>query len=842
MAETPNSRVKEINISQEMRSSFLDYAMSVIVSRALPDVRDGLKPVHRRILFAMHDLGMHADKPYKKSARIVGEVIGKYHPHGDSAVYDSMVRMAQDFNYRYMLVDGHGNFGSVDGDAAAAMRYTEARMSKISMELLRDINKDTIDYQDNYDGSEKEPVVLPSRFPNLLVNGASGIAVGMATNIPPHQLGEVIDGVLALSKDPDITIQELMEVIPGPDFPTAGLILGKRGIRKAYETGRGSITLRARVEIEQKSNGKEVIIVKELPYQVNKAKLIEKIAELVRDKKIDGISDLRDESDRNGMRIVVEVRKDANANVLLNNLYKQTALQTSFGINMLALVDGQPKVLNLKQCLQHYLDHQKVVIRRRTEFELRKAEARAHILEGLRIALDHLDEVITLIRNSQTTDIARKGLMTRFNLSEKQAQAILDMRLQRLTGLEREKIEEEYQSLVKLIAELKAILADEEKVLEIIREELSEIKERFNDERRTEIVAGGIEFIEDEDLIPRENVVITLTHNGYIKRLPVSTYRAQKRGGRGIQGMGTNEDDFVEHLITTSTHDTILFFTNKGKVYRAKGYEIPEFSRTAKGIPIVNLLEVDKDEWINAIIPVEEFDDNWFLFFTTKEGISKRSPLSSFAHIRNNGLIALNLREGDELISVRLTDGSKHIIIGTKNGMLIRFPETDVRSMGRTATGVKGISLDEGDEVIGMEVLEENNDILIVTKNGYGKRTPASEYRVQGRGGKGIKTCNITEKNGNLVAMKAVTGEEDLMLITTGGVLIRIDVGGISVMGRNTQGVKLIRLEEDENEYVATVAKVEKEEEKEDDAVAEESSAIESEDKESTSVEQDEQE
>ncbi|AIE58536.1 DNA gyrase subunit A [Bacillus methanolicus] len=842
MAETPNSRVKEINISQEMRSSFLDYAMSVIVSRALPDVRDGLKPVHRRILFAMHDLGMHADKPYKKSARIVGEVIGKYHPHGDSAVYDSMVRMAQDFNYRYMLVDGHGNFGSVDGDAAAAMRYTEARMSKISMELLRDINKDTIDYQDNYDGSEKEPVVLPSRFPNLLVNGASGIAVGMATNIPPHQLGEVIDGVLALSKDPDITIQELMEVIPGPDFPTAGLILGKRGIRKAYETGRGSITLRARVEIEQKSNGKEVIIVKELPYQVNKAKLIEKIAELVRDKKIDGISDLRDESDRNGMRIVIEVRKDANANVLLNNLYKQTALQTSFGINMLALVDGQPKVLNLKQCLQHYLDHQKVVIRRRTEFELRKAEARAHILEGLRIALDHLDEVITLIRNSQTTDIAREGLMTRFNLSEKQAQAILDMRLQRLTGLEREKIEEEYQSLVKLIAELKAILADEEKVLEIIREELSEIKERFNDERRTEIVAGGIEFIEDEDLIPRENVVITLTHNGYIKRLPVSTYRAQKRGGRGIQGMGTNEDDFVEHLITTSTHDTILFFTNKGKVYRAKGYEIPEFSRTAKGIPIVNLLEVDKDEWINAIIPVEEFDDNWFLFFTTKEGISKRSPLSSFAHIRNNGLIALNLREGDELISVRLTDGSKHIIIGTKNGMLIRFPETDVRSMGRTATGVKGISLDEGDEVIGMEVLEENNDILIVTKNGYGKRTPASEYRVQGRGGKGIKTCNITEKNGNLVAMKAVTGEEDLMLITTGGVLIRIDVGGISVMGRNTQGVKLIRLEEDENEYVATVAKVEKEEEKEDDAVAEESSAIESEDKESTSVEHDEQE
>ncbi|PWW31015.1 DNA gyrase subunit A [Cytobacillus oceanisediminis] len=817
MADTPNSQVKEINISQEMRSSFLDYAMSVIVSRALPDVRDGLKPVHRRILYAMHDLGMHSDKPYKKSARIVGEVIGKYHPHGDSAVYDTMVRMAQDFNYRYMLVDGHGNFGSVDGDAAAAMRYTEARMSKISMELLRDINKDTIDYQDNYDGAEKEPIVLPSRFPNLLVNGTSGIAVGMATNIPPHQLGEVIDGVLAISEEPDLSVQELMEIIPGPDFPTAGLILGRSGIRKAYETGRGSITLRAKVEIEEKSNGKEVIIVNELPYQVNKAKLIEKIAELVRDKRIDGITDLRDESDRNGMRIVIEVRKDANANVLLNNLYKQTALQTSFGINLLALVDGQPKVLNLKQCLQYYLDHQKVVIRRRTEFELKKAEARAHILEGLRIALDHLDEVINLIRSSQTTDIAREGLMTQFNLSEKQAQAILDMRLQRLTGLEREKIEDEYSGLVALIAELKAILADEEKVLEIIREELTEIKERFNDKRRTEIVAGGIEQIEDEDLIPRENIVLTLTHKGYIKRLPVSTYRAQRRGGRGIQGMGTNEDDFVEHLITTSTHDTILFFTNKGKVYRAKGYEIPEFSRTAKGIPIINLLGVDKDEWVNAIIPVEEFVDDWFLFFTTKKGISKRSPLSSFANIRNNGLIALNLREDDELISVRLTDGSKEIIIGTSHGMLIRFPEDDVRSMGRTATGVKGISLSGDDEVVGMEVLEDDTQILIVTKNGYGKRTPAEEYRVQGRGGKGIKTCNITDKNGSLVSMKAVTGEEDVMLITTGGVLIRMAVSDISTMGRNTQGVRLIRINEDADEAVSTVAKVEKEEEKDEE-------------------------
>ncbi|MBE4907925.1 DNA gyrase subunit A [Bacillus luteolus] len=815
MSETQNPQVKEINISHEMRTSFLDYAMSVIVSRALPDVRDGLKPVHRRILYAMNDLGMTSDKAFKKSARIVGEVIGKYHPHGDTAVYDSMVRMAQDFNFRYMLVEGHGNFGSVDGDPAAAMRYTEARMSKISMELIRDINKDTIDYRDNYDGSEREPVVLPARFPNLLVNGAAGIAVGMATNIPPHQLGEVIDGVLAVSRDSDITISELMEIIPGPDFPTGGQILGRSGIRKAYETGRGSITIRAKVEIETKSNGKEVIIVRELPYQVNKAKLIEKIAELVRDKKIEGITDLRDESDRNGMRMVIEVRKDANANVLLNNLYKQTALQTSFGINLLALVDGQPKVLNLKQCLYYYLEHQKVVIRRRTAFELRKAEARAHILEGLRIALDHLDAVITLIRNSQTTEIAKNGLMEQFSLSEKQAQAILDMRLQRLTGLEREKIEEEYQGLIALIAELKAILADDEKVLDIIREELTEIKERFNDKRRTDIVAGGIEMIEDEDLIPRENIIITLTHNGYIKRLPISTYRSQKRGGRGIQGMGTNEDDFVEHLLTTSTHDTILYFTNKGKVYRTKGYEIPEYSRTAKGLPIINLLGIEKGEWVKAIIPVEEFVDDWYLFFTTKEGVSKRSPLSSFANIRNNGLIAVGLREEDELISVRLTDGTKDIMIGTKNGMLIRFKEEDVRSMGRTASGVKGITLGEDDEVVGMEILDENMDVLMVTKNGYGKRTPESEYRLQSRGGKGLKTGNITDKNGQVVAVKAVTTENDLMIITGAGVLIRMSISDISQIGRNTQGVKLIRLAE--NEYVATVAVVEKEEPSEDD-------------------------
>ncbi|MDQ0856859.1 DNA gyrase subunit A [Bacillus sp. V2I10] len=816
MEENKTPQVKEINISHEMRSSFLDYAMSVIVSRALPDVRDGLKPVHRRILYAMNDLGMTSDKPFKKSARIVGEVIGKYHPHGDSAVYDSMVRMAQNFNFRYMLVDGHGNFGSVDGDGAAAMRYTEARMSKIAMELIRDINKDTIDYQDNYDGSEREPVVLPSRYPNLLVNGAAGIAVGMATNIPPHQLGEVIDGVLAVSKDPDVSIPELMEIIPGPDFPTAGQIIGRSGIRKAYETGRGSITIRAKVEIEEKASGKEVIIVRELPYQVNKAKLIEKIAELVRDKKIEGITDLRDESDRNGMRIVIEVRKDANSNVLLNNLYKQTALQTSFGINMLALVNGQPQVLNLKQFLVYYLDHQKVIIRRRTAFELRKAEARAHILEGLRIALDHLDEVIALIRSSQTTDIARLGLMDNFSLSEKQAQAILDMRLQRLTGLEREKIEEEYQGLVQLIAELKAILADDEKVLEIIREELEEIKDRFNDMRRTEIVSGGIEMIEDEDLIPVENIVITLTHNGYIKRLPISTYRSQRRGGRGIQGMGTNEDDFVEHLLTTSTHDTILFFTNKGKVYRTKGYEIPEYGRTAKGLPIINLLEIEKGEWVNAIIPVSEFADDWSLFFTTKEGISKRSPLTQFANIRKGGLIAVNLRENDELISVRLTDGTKHIMIGTKKGMLIRFPETDVRSMGRTATGVKGITLDSDDEVVGMEILEEDVDVLVVTRNGFGKRTPAAEYRIQSRGGKGIKTCNVTEKNGTVISVKPSTGEEDLMLITASGVLIRMAIDSISTTGRNTQGVKLIKLGDEE--HVATVAVVEKEELEPEDA------------------------
>lgn len=810
MAETPNQRITEINLNKEMRTSFLDYAMSVIVARALPDVRDGLKPVHRRILYAMNDLGMTSDKAYKKSARIVGEVIGKYHPHGDTAVYFTMVRMAQDFSYRNMLVDGHGNFGSVDGDMAAAMRYTEARMSKISMELLRDINKDTIDYANNYDGSEREPVILPARFPNLLVNGSSGIAVGMATNIPTHHLGEVIDGVLALSHDPDITIRDLMEYIPGPDFPTAGMIMGRSGIRRAYESGRGSITVRGRVDIEEKKNGKETIVITEIPYQVNKARLVERIAELAREKKIDGITSLNDESDRSGMRIVIEVRRDISASVIVNNLFKMTALQTTFGINMLALVDNHPKVLNLKEILYHYLEHQKVVIRRRTEFELRKAEARAHILEGLRIALDNIDAIIKLIRGSKTSDVAKEGLMTQFNLSDKQAQAILDMRLQRLTGLEREKIEEEYQNLVALINDLKAILADDERILEIIREELEEIKVKYADKRRTEILAGDLVSLEDEDLIPEEEVAITLTKRGYIKRLPLSTYRSQRRGGRGIQGMSTHEDDFVEHLVATSTHDTLLFFTNTGKVYRSKGYEVPEYGRTAKGIPIINLLGIESQEQVNAVINLSEFTDDSYLFFTTKHGVVKRTTLSQFAKIRQSGLRAVELRENDELISVQMTDGSKNMIIATKHGQSIYFPEENIRVMGRTAAGVRGIRLREDDEVIGMEVLEDDEKVLVVTEKGYGKQTPASQYPLRNRGGMGVKTVTITEKNGNLVAMKTVTGEEDLMLMTVSGVLIRFEIDTVSQTGRSAMGVKLIRLDEDEK--VATVAKVPKEE------------------------------
>ncbi len=797
-----------------MKESFLDYAMSVIVSRALPDVRDGLKPVHRRILYGMNDQGMTSDKPYKKSARIVGDVMGKYHPHGDSSIYEAMVRMAQDFSYRYPLVDGQGNFGSMDGDGAAAMRYTEARMAKITSELLRDINKDTIDFQDNYDGNEREPVVLPARFPNLLVNGTSGIAVGMATNIPPHNLNEVIDGVLALSHNPEITTNELMDIVQGPDFPTAGLIMGRSGIRRAYETGRGSVLMRARAEIDVMKNGKERIIVTEVPYQVNKARLIEKIAELARDKKIEGITELRDETSlKVGLRIVIEVRKDANANVILNNLYKQTPLQTSFGVNMIALVNGKPKLLGLRSVIYHYLEHQKEVVTRRTKYNLKKAQDRAHILEGLRIALDHIDEIIKLIRESQSDAEAMEGLQNRFKLSERQAQAILDMRLRRLTGLERGKIESEYQDLLKLIEELKEILNDEEKLLEIIREEIIEIKEKYGDERRTEITAAGLDQIEDEDLIPEEQIVISLSHNNYIKRLPVSTYRSQNRGGRGVQGMNTIEDDFVSQLVTLSTHDNVLFFTNKGRVYKLKGYEIPEMSRQSKGLPIVNALEIDKDEKISTMIAVKDLSsEEDFLVFATKKGTVKRSKLSNFSRINKNGKIAINFKEDDELIAVRLTDGTKEIIIGTKHASLIRFDETKLRPLGRTAAGVRGISLRENDEVIGLDVTdeEEQDEILIVTENGYGKRTAADQYRISNRGGKGIKTATLTEKNGSLVCITTVTGDEDLMIVTNSGVIIRLHVADISQNGRSAQGVRLIRL--GENQQVATVAKVEPDE------------------------------
>ncbi|OAB40499.1 DNA gyrase subunit A [Paenibacillus macquariensis subsp. defensor] len=817
MAEELNSQIKDRDIGVEMRESFMDYAMSIIVSRALPDVRDGLKPVHRRILYAMNDLGMTPDKPFKKSARIVGDVIGKYHPHGDTAVYQTMVRMAQDFSMRYMLVEGHGNFGSVDGDMAAAMRYTEARLSKIAMEMLRDINKETIDFQPNYDGEEQEPMVLPARFPNLLVNGVSGIAVGMATNIPPHNLGEVIDGVQALIKNPEITSMELMEYIKGPDFPTSGYILGRQGIRQAYETGRGSVTMRAKANIEE-NNNKSRIVIYELPYQVNKARLVEKIAELVREKSLDGITDLRDESDRNGMRVVIELRRDVNPNVVLNNLYKHTPMQSTFGINMLAIVNNEPKTLSLFDVLFHYLEHQKVVIRRRTEFELRKAEARAHILEGLRIALDHLDEVIALIRSSQTSEIARDGLMSRFELSLEQAQAIMEMRLQRLTGLERDKIENEYQELMKKIAELREILADESLILQIISEELNEIKERFNDERRTEITVGE-ESILDEDLIPQEEVIITISHSGYIKRLPANTYRSQKRGGRGVMGMDTKDQDFVEHLFVTNSHHYLLFFTDRGKVYRLKAYEIPDLSRTARGTAIINLIQIEQGETVNAVIPVQNFEGEDYLFFATRQGVVKKTPLEDYTNIRKGGLIAINLREDDALIGVKLANGEHELIMGTAQGMSIRFSENDVRSMGRSATGVRGIRLSDNDEVIGMDIIDKDLDILIVTAKGYGKRTPASDYRSQSRGGKGIKTINVTEKNGAVIALKVVKNDEDLMIITTLGTLIRTSMEGISTMGRYTQGVKLINIREDD--AVATVCRVDKTEETEEDDLTE---------------------
>jgi len=804
--EFEQGKIVPVNLEHEMKNCYIDYAMSVIVSRALPDVRDGLKPVHRRILYAMQEAGMGSGKPYKKSARIVGEVLGKYHPHGDSSVYDAIVRMAQDFSMRYMLADGHGNFGSVDGDPAAAMRYTEVRMSKISELMLQDIDKETVDFTPNYDESLKEPSVLPAKFPQLLVNGTSGIAVGMATNIPPHNMGEVIDGTLMLIDNPDTSIEELMTVIKGPDFPTAGLVLGKEGIRQAYTTGRGIIKMRANAHIETMSNGKPRIVVTELPYQVNKARLIEKIAQLVRDKQIEGITDLRDESDRNGMHIVIDLRRDANANVILNQLFKHTQLQESFGVIMLALVDGKPQVLNLKQVLHYYIKHQEEVITRRTQYELKKAEARAHILEGLTIALDHLDAVITTIRESRTADIAKEALMTGFKLSDKQAQAILDLRLQRLTGLEREKIEEEYQETLKAIENFKAILADEQKILNIIKEELTAVKEKYGDDRRTKLTIDTSE-IDVEDLIAEEDVVITLTHNNYIKRMPLDTYRRQNRGGKGIKGMGTKETDFVENLLITTTHHTILFFTTRGRVYSLKAYEIAESSRTAKGTAIINLLQLEQGEKITAVIQVKGFDPDRYLFMATRKGIVKKTSLSEFSNLRKNGLNAINLDDDDDLMGVKFTDGESYLMLGTKLGKAIAFSEDDVRAMGRMARGVKGITLSDGDEVVGMDILVRNAEVLTVTECGYGKRTSTDEYRAQTRGGKGLINMKVTEKTGCVVGIKVVRPDHELMLITTDGIVIRTNVSDISVISRNTQGVKLMTTAE--NDKVASMATLE---------------------------------
>lgn len=799
-------KIVPVNLEHEMRNSYIDYAMSVIVSRALPDVRDGLKPVHRRILYAMQEAGMGSNKPYKKSARIVGEVLGKYHPHGDSSVYDAIVRMAQDFSMRYMLADGHGNFGSVDGDPAAAMRYTEVRMSKVAELMLQDIDKDTVEFLPNYDESLKEPSVLPAKFPQLLVNGTSGIAVGMATNIPPHNMGEVIDGTLMLIDNPEATVDELMTVIKGPDFPTAGLILGKEGIRQAYTTGRGVIKMRANAHIETMSNGKPRIVVTELPYQVNKARLVEKIAQLVRDKQIEGITDLRDESDRNGMRVVVDLRRDSNPNVILNQLYKHTQLQDSFGVIMLALVDGKPKVLNLKEVLHYYIKHQEDVITRRTGYDLAKAEARAHILEGLTIALDNLDAVITTIRESRTADIAREALINSFKLTEKQAQAILDLRLQRLTGLEREKIEEEYQETLKAIEEYKAILADENRILGIIKDELTQVKNKYGDARRTKLTIDTSE-INVEDLIAEEDVVITLTHNNYIKRMPLDTYRRQNRGGKGVKGMGTKETDFVENMLITTTHHTILFFTTRGRVYNLKAYEIAEASRQAKGTAIINLLQLDKGEKITAVIQVKGFDPDRYLFMATRKGIVKKTSLSEFSNLRKAGLYAINLDDDDDLIGVRFTDGESYLMLGTKGGKAIAFSEDDVRAMGRVARGVRGIKLGPDDEVVGMDVLTHNAEVLTVTEGGYGKRTPTEEYRSQTRGGKGLINMKVTDKTGYVVGIKVVRPEQELMLITTDGIVIRTNVHEISVISRNTQGVKLMTTAE--NDRVASMATLE---------------------------------
>ena len=803
-----------VNLTKEMKTSFIDYAMSVIVSRALPDVRDGLKPVHRRILYGMNELGVTPDKPHKKSARITGDVMGKYHPHGDSSIYEAMVRMAQWWSYRYMLVDGHGNFGSMDGDGAAAQRYTEARMSKIALEMLRDINKNTVDFVDNYDANEREPMVLPARFPNLLVNGATGIAVGMATNIPPHNLGETIDAVKLVMDNPEVTTKDLMEVLPGPDFPTGALVMGRSGIHKAYDTGKGSIVLRSRTEIEETKTGRERIVVTEFPYMVNKTKVHEHIVRLVQEKRIDGITAVRDESNREGVRFVIEVRRDASANVILNNLFKMTQMQTSFGFNMLAIQNGVPKILSLRQILDAYIEHQKEVVTRRTQFDKEKAEARAHILEGLLIALDHIDEVIRIIRASETDQEAQAELMSKFKLSERQSQAILDMRLRRLTGLERDKIQSEYDDLIALIADLADILAKPERVAQIIKEELDEVKRKYEDKRRTELMVGEVLTLEDEDLIEETDVLITLSNKGYIKRLDQDEFTAQKRGGRGVQGTGVKDDDFVRELVSTSTHDHLLFFTNKGRVYRLKGYEIPEYGRTAKGLPVVNLLKLDEGESIQTIINVEsERSDDAYLFFTTRAGIVKRTSVKEFANIRQNGLKALNLKEDDELINVLLTEKDTDIIIGTKLGYAVRFNQSTVRSMSRSATGVKGVNLREGDTVVGARVITDQDEVLIITEKGYGKRTVATEYPTKGRAGKGMKTANIVEKNGPLAGLLTVKGDEDLMIITDTGVMIRTNVANISQTGRSTMGVKVMRL--DDNAKIVTftsVAAAEKEE------------------------------
>ena len=821
-----NNRITDVNLTSQMKNSFLDYAMSVIVSRALPDVRDGLKPVQRRILYGMNELGVTPDKPYKKSARIVGDVMGKFHPHGDSSIYEGLVRMAQDFSYRYMLVDGHGNFGSIDGDSPAAMRYTEAKMSKIAVEMLRDINKNTVDFQDNYDGTEKEPTVLPARFPNLLVNGASGIAVGMATNIPTHNLGEVISAIHVLMDNPDATTEDLMKVLPGPDFPTGGVVMGKSGIRKAYETGRGTIVVRAKVDIEERKNGRQQIVVHEIPYMVNKAKLIERIADLARNKEIEGITDVNDETDREGMRIVIDVRRDASAEVILNNLYKMTLMQTTFNFNMLAIVNGAPKILSLKEILQYYLEHQENVVRRRTEFDLKKAENRAHIVAGLRIALDHIDEIINIIRNSQTSEIAKNQLMENYGLSDRQAQAILDMRLVRLTGLEREKIEAEYKKLMAAIADYKDILAHQERINQIIYDELLEIQKKFGDKRRTELQVGDITNIEDEDLIEEESIIVTLTHNGYIKRLPVDEFKSQHRGGRGVKGMGVHKDDFIEQLISSDTHDLLLFFTNSGKVYSMKGYEIPEYGRSAQGIPIINLLGIDNKEKISAVINVshETNDDDKFLFFTTKQGTVKRTPVTEFKNIRSNGLKAINLHDNDELIHVDIVKDQQNMIIGTHHGYALSFNSSVVRSMGRSAAGVRGIRLRDDDYVIGTAPLDDDSNALVISELGYGKQTPASEYPIKGRGGLGVKTVNVTKKNGPLVGLTTVKGDEDIMLVTDHGVIIRFGVETVSQTGRSALGVHLIKM--DNGTHVATIAKVEKEsdEDSEDDSSSNENS------------------